>query len=74
MCGWNVCVCVCQVSQVMLGLMVMSYSIPLHFTELTDVVALGVPWWSGLMVSLCFFFFSVYTVYMHFYSLGLLKN
>ncbi|XP_072239787.1 transmembrane protein 176 isoform X2 [Leuresthes tenuis] len=37
------------VSQVMLGLMVMSYSIPLHFTELTDVVALGVPWWSGLM-------------------------
>ncbi|KAM4583647.1 transmembrane protein 176 isoform 2-T2 [Odontesthes bonariensis] len=37
------------VSQVMLGLMVMSYSIPLHFTELTEVVALGVPWWSGLM-------------------------
>ncbi|XP_070840888.1 transmembrane protein 176 isoform X1 [Chaetodon trifascialis] len=37
------------VSQVMLGLMVMSYSIPLHFTELTEVVSLGVPWWSGLM-------------------------
>ncbi|XP_051242146.1 transmembrane protein 176 [Dicentrarchus labrax] len=37
------------VSQVMLGLMVMSYSIPLHFTEATEVVRLGVPWWSGLM-------------------------
>ncbi|XP_068607399.1 transmembrane protein 176 isoform X2 [Brachionichthys hirsutus] len=36
------------VSQVMLGLMVMSYSIPLHFTEATEVVSLGVPWWSGL--------------------------
>ncbi|XP_030277146.1 transmembrane protein 176 [Sparus aurata] len=36
------------VSQVMLGLMVMSYSIPLHFTEITEVVRLGVPWWSGL--------------------------
>ncbi|XP_044202681.1 transmembrane protein 176 [Thunnus albacares] len=36
------------VSQVMLGLMVMSYSIPLHFTEFTEVVNLGVPWWSGL--------------------------
>ncbi|XP_038589388.1 membrane-spanning 4-domains subfamily A member 12-like [Micropterus salmoides] len=36
------------VSQVMLGLMVMSYSIPLHFTEATEVVILGVPWWSGL--------------------------
>ncbi|XP_071755135.1 transmembrane protein 176 [Centroberyx gerrardi] len=36
------------VSQVMLGLMVMSYSIPLHFTKLTEVVTLGVPWWSGL--------------------------
>ncbi|XP_041640925.1 transmembrane protein 176 [Cheilinus undulatus] len=37
------------VSQVMLGLMVMSYSIPLHCTEVTEVVVLGVPWWSGLM-------------------------
>ncbi|XP_060946788.1 transmembrane protein 176 [Limanda limanda] len=37
------------VSQVMLGLMVISYSIPLHVTELTEVVTLGVPWWSGLM-------------------------
>ncbi|CAJ1053260.1 transmembrane protein 176 [Xyrichtys novacula] len=36
------------VSQVMLGLMVMSYSIPLLFTEVTEVVLLGVPWWSGL--------------------------
>ena len=37
----------------MLGLMVMSYSIPLHLTEITEVVRLGVPWWSGLMVSVC---------------------
>ncbi|XP_069544499.1 transmembrane protein 176 isoform X2 [Brachyistius frenatus] len=37
------------VTQVMLGLMVISYSIPLLFTELTEVVTLGVPWWSGLM-------------------------
>ncbi|KAM3623682.1 uncharacterized protein V6R79_014281 [Siganus canaliculatus] len=37
------------VSQVMLGLMVMSYSIPLHYAEVTEVVRLGVPWWSGLM-------------------------
>uniref|UniRef100_A0AAQ4NZQ3 Transmembrane protein 176 n=1 Tax=Gasterosteus aculeatus aculeatus TaxID=481459 RepID=A0AAQ4NZQ3_GASAC len=36
------------VSQVMLGLMVMSYSIPLHFTVATEVVTFGVPWWSGL--------------------------
>lgn len=36
------------VSQVMLGLMVMSYSIPLHLTKVTEVVSLGVPWWSGL--------------------------
>ncbi|TMS23417.1 Membrane-spanning 4-domains subfamily A member 12 [Larimichthys crocea] len=37
------------VSQMMLGLMVMSYSIPLHFIEFTEVVTLGVPWWSGLI-------------------------
>ncbi|XP_061844332.1 transmembrane protein 176 [Nerophis lumbriciformis] len=36
-------------SQIMLGLMIMSYSIPLHFTEFTQVVFLGVPWWSGLV-------------------------
>ncbi|KAM6939583.1 transmembrane protein 176 [Xenentodon cancila] len=37
------------VSQVMLGLMVLSYSIPLHLTEFTAVVNLGVPWWSSAM-------------------------
>ncbi|XP_033479740.1 transmembrane protein 176 [Epinephelus lanceolatus] len=37
------------VSQIMLGLMIMSYSIPLHLTEITEVVRLGVPWWSGLV-------------------------
>ncbi|KAK2815527.1 hypothetical protein Q5P01_025994 [Channa striata] len=36
------------VSQVMLGLLVITYSIPLHLTEVTDVIMLGVPWWSGL--------------------------
>ncbi|XP_062420764.1 transmembrane protein 176 [Pungitius pungitius] len=36
------------VIQVMLGLMVMSYSIPLHCSVKTEVVHLGVPWWSGL--------------------------
>ncbi|MED6265717.1 hypothetical protein CHARACLAT_028389 [Characodon lateralis] len=36
------------VSQVMLGLMVISYALPLHFTEHTDVVIFGVPWWTGL--------------------------
>lgn len=37
----------------MLGLMVISYAIPLHFTESTEVVFTRVPWWSGLMVSVC---------------------
>ncbi|XP_077381795.1 transmembrane protein 176 isoform X2 [Festucalex cinctus] len=36
------------VSQMMLGLMIISYSIPLHFIHFTEVVSLGVPWWSGL--------------------------
>ncbi|KAM4604197.1 transmembrane protein 176 isoform 2-T2 [Polymixia lowei] len=36
------------VSQVMLGLMVLFYSLPLHCTDFTEVVNLGVPWWSGL--------------------------
>ncbi|KAK5615362.1 hypothetical protein CRENBAI_002385 [Crenichthys baileyi] len=36
------------VSQVMLGLMVISYALPLQFTEHTDVVIFGVPWWTGL--------------------------
>ncbi|XP_007574685.1 transmembrane protein 176 [Poecilia formosa] len=35
-------------SQVMLGLMVMTYSLPLHFIEHTHVVNFGVPWWTGL--------------------------
>uniref|UniRef100_A0AAV2JP40 Uncharacterized protein n=1 Tax=Knipowitschia caucasica TaxID=637954 RepID=A0AAV2JP40_KNICA len=38
------------VSQLMLGLLVMMYSIPLHLTEHTEVVLTGVPWWSGLTV------------------------
>uniref|UniRef100_A0A8C8CQ06 Membrane-spanning 4-domains subfamily A member 12 n=1 Tax=Oncorhynchus tshawytscha TaxID=74940 RepID=A0A8C8CQ06_ONCTS len=33
---------------IMIGLMVMSYSIPLLSTEFTEVVTFGVPWWSGL--------------------------
>uniref|UniRef100_A0A8C5D1R2 Membrane-spanning 4-domains subfamily A member 12-like n=2 Tax=Gouania willdenowi TaxID=441366 RepID=A0A8C5D1R2_GOUWI len=37
------------VSQVMLGVMVMSYSLPLLFTDVTLVLSVGVPWWSGLM-------------------------
>ncbi|XP_037111002.1 transmembrane protein 176 isoform X2 [Syngnathus acus] len=37
------------VSQVVLGLMIMSYAIPLHFINHTEVVYLGVPWWSGLV-------------------------
>ncbi|KAF3687064.1 Membrane-spanning 4-domains subfamily A member 12 [Channa argus] len=37
------------VSQVMLGLLVISYSIPLHLTEATEVIVLGVPWWTALM-------------------------
>lgn len=36
------------VSQLMLGLMIILYSIPLHLAEHTEVVQLGVPWWSGL--------------------------
>ncbi|KAF3851751.1 hypothetical protein F7725_005106 [Dissostichus mawsoni] len=41
------------VSQMMLGLMVVSYSIPLLYTEVTEVVLLGVPWWSGLTLRVC---------------------
>lgn len=48
----RLCVFFEQVSQVMMGIMVMSYSIPLHVTEFTEVVTLGVPWWSGLMVKI----------------------
>uniref|UniRef100_A0A674CRB9 Transmembrane protein 176 n=1 Tax=Salmo trutta TaxID=8032 RepID=A0A674CRB9_SALTR len=36
------------VSQVMIGVIVMSYSLPLLSTEFTEVVTFGVPWWSGL--------------------------
>lgn len=36
------------VSQLMLGLMIMAYSIPLHCTDYTEVIWLGVPWWSGI--------------------------
>lgn len=47
-------ICVClrllQVSQVMVGLMVMSYSIPLCYAEITEVVGVAVPWWSGITV------------------------
>lgn len=35
-------------SQLMLGLMIITYSIPLHLAEHTEVVWMGVPWWSGL--------------------------
>ncbi|XP_018593751.1 transmembrane protein 176 [Scleropages formosus] len=37
------------ISQVMVGLMVMSYSLPLLFTNFTQVVTFGVPWWSGIV-------------------------
>ncbi|XP_057699892.1 transmembrane protein 176 [Corythoichthys intestinalis] len=37
------------VSQMMLGLMVISYSIPLHLINFTEVVSFGVPWWSGIV-------------------------
>ncbi|CAL8329164.1 unnamed protein product [Merluccius merluccius] len=37
------------VSQVMLGLLVMTYSSPLCFTELSEVLNTGTPWWSGLV-------------------------
>nr|XP_049577362.1 uncharacterized protein LOC125969396 isoform X10 [Syngnathus scovelli] len=45
-CGQSKCI---GVSQVVLGLMIMSYAIPLHFINHTEVVYLGVPWWSGLV-------------------------
>ncbi|KAJ3614996.1 hypothetical protein NHX12_018565 [Muraenolepis orangiensis] len=37
------------VSQVMLGLLVISYSLPLCFTDFSEVVNTGTPWWSGFM-------------------------
>ncbi|XP_076004061.1 transmembrane protein 176 [Genypterus blacodes] len=37
------------ISQMMLGFMLILYAIPLLFTEITEVVQMGVPWWSGLV-------------------------
>ncbi|KAK3554067.1 hypothetical protein QTP70_019177 [Hemibagrus guttatus] len=36
------------ISQVMLGFLIISYSVPLLSDELTEVVTFGVPWWSGI--------------------------
>ncbi|XP_041960654.1 transmembrane protein 176 isoform X1 [Alosa sapidissima] len=38
------------VSQLMLGLLVMMNSIPLLFTDYTEILTFGVPLWSGLVV------------------------
>ncbi|KAG9342373.1 hypothetical protein JZ751_016368 [Albula glossodonta] len=37
------------VSQLMVGVTVISYSLPLLSTDFTEVMAFGVPWWSGIM-------------------------
>ncbi|XP_077102677.1 transmembrane protein 176 [Siphateles boraxobius] len=37
------------VSQIVIGLLIISYSIPLLSTETTMILNFGVPWWSGLM-------------------------
>ncbi|XP_051983272.1 transmembrane protein 176 [Xyrauchen texanus] len=37
------------VSQVVLGLLIISYSLPLLSAETTMIINFGVPWWSGLM-------------------------
>ncbi|MCJ8730298.1 hypothetical protein PDJAM_G00182820 [Pangasius djambal] len=36
------------ICQVMLGFLVISYSVPLLSARLTEVVMFGVPWWSGI--------------------------
>lgn len=36
------------ICQVMVGFMIISYSIPLLSAEFTELVRFGVPWWSGL--------------------------
>lgn len=36
------------ICQVMMGFMIISYSIPLLSAEITELVMFGVPWWSGL--------------------------
>ncbi|KAG9328878.1 hypothetical protein JZ751_010055 [Albula glossodonta] len=38
------------VSQLMVGVTVISYSLPLLSTDFTEVMAFGVPWWSGIML------------------------
>ncbi|KAK3573203.1 hypothetical protein QTP86_015112 [Hemibagrus guttatus] len=43
------------ISQVMLGFLIISYSVPLLSDELTEVVTFGVPWWSGISVRYNFF-------------------
>uniref|UniRef100_A0A8C2JYH6 Transmembrane protein 176 n=1 Tax=Cyprinus carpio TaxID=7962 RepID=A0A8C2JYH6_CYPCA len=37
------------VSQIIIGLLIISYSIPLLSTKTTMIINFGVPWWSGLM-------------------------
>lgn len=37
------------VSQIVLGLMIISYSIPLLLIDSTLILNFGVPWWSGIM-------------------------
>ncbi|XP_067297341.1 transmembrane protein 176 isoform X2 [Pseudorasbora parva] len=37
------------VSQIVIGLLIISYSIPLLSAENTMILNFGVPWWSGLM-------------------------
>ncbi|KAI2668317.1 Membrane-spanning 4-domains subfamily A member 15 [Labeo rohita] len=41
------------VAQIVLGLLIISYSMPLLSAERTMILNFGVPWWSGLMVSVC---------------------
>ncbi|XP_060780838.1 transmembrane protein 176 [Neoarius graeffei] len=36
------------ISQVMLGFLIISYSVPLLSAKLTEVILYGVPWWSGI--------------------------
>lgn len=37
------------ISQIVIGLLIISYSIPLLFGETTLILNIGVPWWSGIM-------------------------
>ncbi|KAM9476717.1 transmembrane protein 176 [Clarias gariepinus] len=36
------------ISQVIIGFLIISYSVPLLSAKLTEVVMFGVPWWSGI--------------------------